>query len=467
MRRTALLALLSFLSALVFLGTAQPSSGQERPVPEGLADSAGDRAMAYPLLRELVTRFGARPAGSRADHAAAAWLAMRLRTLGFEQVAVEPFPIRRWSAGVSSVRLVGSEPRTLVATPLGGLAAGPPVQAPLASFATYEAFLAAPEASIRGRIVAILQPLARTTDGSAYLRMVAIRGAGPSEAMKRGAVGFVMRSLATHGKRIASSGATTPLPRPFPAFALSPPDSELLAQLSEQGRVTLRLASTAGWTGRGTSQNVTAVVPGRHPAAPAILISAHLDSWEQGTGAIDDGFGIATVIAAAKTIRDLPERPLRSIRLVLFGAEEVTQPEPVKNFAGARAHLDRHRAELSRVAMASESDWGGGRVIRLHYPGTGDVTFERRSSEALAPLGVQVVAERPETATPDAAVLAEAGVPLFRLDQDATTLFDIHHNPDDTLIMVDRAALEQNVAAWATTLWLLANSELVRSAPSR
>jgi acetylornithine deacetylase/succinyl-diaminopimelate desuccinylase-like protein len=448
----------ALLALAAVVGPTSAPARDEHPVPTILAAQTADTSVAYSLLSELVTRFGARPAGSPAEHAAAAWLAGQLRAFGFEGVNVETFPIERWSPGVTSVTVTTPQSQTLVATPLGGLVAGSPVEAPVVAFASYDAFLAAPADTVRGRIVAVLEPLPRTVDGSGYLRMAVIRARGPGEAMKRGAAGFVMRSLATHRSRIASSGATTPLARPFPAFALSPPDAEQLARLSAQGPVSLRLASSANWIGPATSQNVVASVPGRDPAAPPILISAHLDSWEQGTGAIDNGFGIAAVIGAAKRILDSPERPLRSIKLVLFGAEEVTQPDPVQNFAGARAYLVQHRDELAQLNLASESDWGGGLVTRLRYPAAGDQELQHRLSEALAPLGVQVVPEMRGPGTPDAEVLAGAGVPLFRLDQDASTLFDTHHNPNDTLAVVDREVLDQNMAAWAVSVWLLANA---------
>lgn len=458
MRREALIGSLMALVALgISTSTPAREDSEKRPVPAALAAQNADGDVAYSLLSELVTKFGARPAGSPAEHAAAIWLAAQLRAFGFEDVDVETFPLERWSPGESSVTITTPQAQLLVATPLGGLVAGPPIEAPVAAFATYDAFLAASVNAVRGRIVAVLEPLPRTVDGSGYLRMSAIRALGPGEAMTRGATGFVMRSLATHRHRIASGGATTPLARPFPAFALSPPDAEQLGRLAEQGPVSLRLASSAGWSGRGTSQNVVARIPGRDPAAPPLLISAHVDSWEQGTGAVDDGFGIAAVVGAAKRILNLPERPLRSIALVLFGAEEVTQPNPVKNFAGARAYLAQHRDAIATLDLASESDWGGGRVTRLRYPGVGNDELQRQLSAALSQLGVQVVPEMRGSGTPDAEVLARAGVSLFRLDQDASTLFDTHHNPNDTLAMVDRDALDQNVRAWATSIWLLAD----------
>ncbi|GGL15046.1 M20/M25/M40 family metallo-hydrolase [Caulobacter rhizosphaerae] len=453
MRRVLLAASLTAM-ALVSVATSA-AARDATPAPAALAEAPSDKELGYRILSELVTRFGARPAGSDADHAAAAWLAGQLKALGFEGVGLESFPIERWSPGVSSVSVTGAHAQMLVATPLGGLVAGPPVEAPVASFASYADFLAAPAASVQGRIVAVLEPLPRTQDGSGYLRMAVIRGEGPGEAMRRGAAGFVMRSLATHENRVASSGATTPLPRPFPAFSLSPPDAEQLGRLAARGTVTLRLDSSASWIGPGTSQNIVASVPGRDPAAPPLLIAAHLDSWEQGTGAVDNGFGLAAVIAAAKRIGDLPERPRRSIKVVLFGAEEVSQADPVKNFAGARAYLRLHR-NAPRLDLASESDWGGGRVLRLRYP-AGDGDLQRDLRAALAPIGVNVVPEPPESGTPDANVLADSGVPLFRLDQDASALFDTHHTPNDTLAKVDRGALEQNISAWAVSVWLLAN----------
>lgn len=455
MRLTSLMATATAVAVLGVSTSAAAGDAAPAPAPPALAERPVDKDVGYRLLSALVTQFGARPAGSEADHAAAAWLATQLKALGFENVGLETFPIERWSAGASSVTVMSPHAQTLVATPLGGLVAGPPIEAQVAAFASYADFLAAPAERIRGRIVAVLEPLPRTQDGSGYLRMAVIRGAGPGEAMKRGAAGFVMRSLATHRNRIASSGATTPLPRPFPAFALSPPDAEQLGRLAAEGSVTLRLDSSAGWIGPGTSQNVVASVPGRDPTAPPLLISAHVDSWEQGTGAVDNGFGLATVIAAAKRIRDLPEPPLRSIKVVIFGAEEVSQPDPIKNFAGARAYLRLHRNE-PRLDLASESDWGGGRVLRLHYP-AGDSGLQSDLTAALAPLGVQVVAAPPQSGTPDVNVLADAGVRLFRLDQDASALFDTHHTPNDTLAMVDRDALEQNVSAWAASVWVLAN----------
>ena len=443
----------------VWLLAAAPAMAQAQDAR--IADGLRERALAdptgYGLVEELTTRFGARPAGSASERAAAAWAATRLGELGFTGVAVEPFPLQQWEAGTSSAWIVGPGLQQLVVTPLGGLT-GATAEAPAVFFETYAAFLKADAAAVRGRIVVILEPIAPARDGSGYGRAIAIRMNGPGEAQRRGAAGYLMRSLGTQQTRTANSGATAPLKTPFAAFALSPPDAEQLARLSRFGPVRLRLASTAGWRGTAPSHNVIAEVKGRDADAKPLLIGAHLDSWEQGTGAVDNGFGLAVVTAAARLIRDLPVPPRRGIRIVWFGAEEVTQPEPVGNFSGARAYADRHRSELPRIALAAESDGGAGRIVQLALPARADGALVRTLRAALAPLGVTVSATPPRNGGPDIGVLQAAGVPAFRLQQDASGQYDTHHNANDVLGAIDPAALAQNVAAWAVSLWLIAES---------
>lgn len=453
----------AFAASFMALALAAPSQssavGGDGPAGTVIEDLRISDDGAYALLSEWATRFGARPAGSASDHRAAAWLAGRLREMGFIDVGIERFSLELWSPGLSEVRIIGPEHQSLVAVPLGGLDAGPPVRARVATFESYRAFIDSPHDAVRGKIVAVLEPMRRAADGRGYMETVRIRYEGPGEAARRGAVGFVMRSLATHEDRFASSGATDLLKTPFPAFAISPPDAEQLARLAHAGPVEISLSSTAGWAGQGHSQNVVATLPGRNPSAPAILIGAHLDSWHEGTGSIDDGFGVAATIGALARIARVNARPRQTIKLVLFGAEEVTQPPPVNNFAGVRAYVARHREELQQIDLAAESDWGGGKVTRLRLPALADDDPDllERFCHGLGPLGVEVSFEGGASGPPDAGVLKEAGARLFRLDQDATRLFDTHHNPNDTMAMVDHVALEQNVATWAITLWLLAD----------
>lgn len=414
-------------------------------------------SLAYDLVRDLTTEFGPRPAGSAAEAAAAKWGSDRMKALGFRAVAIERFPLLRWSPGETRIELLGDIVQRLVAAPLGGLVAGPPVEAPVALFKNYDAFLKSDPADVRGRIVAILAPVRRAIDGDGYIAVAPARARGPGEALARGAVGFVIRSLGTHHDNVANSGSSTTLPRPFPAVALSPAAADQLERAASLGPVRMRLESTAAWAGAGTSQNVVGTIPGSDPDAAPIIIGAHIDSWEQGTGAIDDGFGIAVVTAAATRILRSGKTPHHTIRLVWFGAEEVSQPGAMRDFVGARAFTERHTADVKRALAVAESDWGGGRVMRVTLPPTISPDAVERVRQNLRSLGIPVDVGGPGAGVAEIGVLAAAGAPLLRLHQDATQLFDVHHTPNDVLSRVDPVLLEQNVAAWERVISAVAD----------
>jgi Zn-dependent M28 family amino/carboxypeptidase len=198
-------------------------------------------------------------------------------------------------------------------------------------------------------------------------------------------------------------------------------------------------------TENGRSGNVVAEVPGRDPKAPILLVGGHLDSWDQGTGAIDDASCVAIVTAAAKHIMDAG-RPLRTIRVVWFGAEE-------PGGFGGQAYAKAHGHE--RYAIAGESDFGADRVWRFatKLSTTDPVTYAQLTA-ALAPLGI-VKNDKGDADGTDVEPTITAGAPWISLNQDGTRYFDVHHTPDDTLDKIDPAQLRQNVAAWTTALAVL------------
>jgi carboxypeptidase Q len=207
-------------------------------------------------------------------------------------------------------------------------------------------------------------------------------------------------------------------------------------------------------------------VRGSERPQEVVLLGAHLDSWDQGTGAIDDGTGTAIIVAAGKLIRDLPHRPRRTVRVVLFGSEEVAQPNPPGSAFGGHAYAREHQAELPGHVLAGESDFGADRVYQLALPKTAhDGEFAQAALRVLTPIGVLLSDRAPEEAGTDVGPTVEAGVPAFLLSQDGMRYFDIHHTPDDTLDKIDRAQLDQNVAAWAALVWLAADSEVDFRAP--
>jgi Zn-dependent M28 family amino/carboxypeptidase len=207
----------------------------------------------------------------------------------------------------------------------------------------------------------------------------------------------------------------------------------------------MRLVLTPRNAGTRESGNVIAEVPGRDPSAPPILVACHLDSWDLGTGAVDDAAGCAIVAAAAKRIMDAG-RPLRTIRIVWFGAEEV-------GLVGGEDYEARHVAE-PHYAIA-ESDFGAGRIWKVDSK-----LGESRKAEALAlqaalkPLGI-VPGSLEKASGSDISPMLKAGHPGVTLEQDGTDYFDVHHTADDTLDKVGLAALRQNVAAWTAMLAVL------------
>jgi Zn-dependent M28 family amino/carboxypeptidase len=249
---------------------------------------------------------------------------------------------------------------------------------------------------------------------------------------------------------------------PLPAFALSGPDADQIERIAALGStVRVHLFSSASYVPTAHSQNVVAEVRGRERPQEVVLLGAHLDSWDQGAGAIDDGTGTAIVTAAAKLIRDLPHKPRRTVRVVLFGSEEVSQPLAPESTFGGHAYVRNHQAELAGHVLAGESDFGTDRVYAVALPGAVIKSeFARTLLRVLTPIGVLAADNPPAEAGADVAPTAEAGVPLFQLSQDGTHYFDIHHTADDTLDKVDRVQLDQNVAAWAALAWLAADSDV-------
>jgi Zn-dependent M28 family amino/carboxypeptidase len=303
---------------------------------------------------------------------------------------------------------------------------------------------------VRSKIVFVSHGMAKTQDGSSYGAFGAARRQGPTVASRKGAAAIVIRSIGTDYHRNPHTGVMSFAEgvTPIPAGALSIPDAEQVQRILERARgkpVRMRLLLTPRNIGQRQSGNVIAEVPGRDRNAPPVLVACHLDSWDLGTGAVDDGAGCAIVAAAAKRIMD-HGRPLRPIRIVWFGAEEV-------GLFGGLDYRARH-GKTPHHALA-ESDFGAGRVWRVKSRLGKDREAEARLLQAaLAPLGI-VPGSLDQAGGSDIGPMLTDGLPGVELSQDGTDYFDLHHTPDDTLDKIDPAALRQNVAAWTTMLAVL------------
>lgn len=442
--------------AALLLGSLLPLPLAAAPATPTGSDAIRAAALqddvAWSFTEGLTTEVGPRPAGTPQEARARDWAVARLKALGFANVRAEPYTMPVWVRGREEARILSPYPQALTLAGLGnsGSTSDKGIEGEIVHFASLAALEAAPDAAVKGRIVFVDHGMTATQDGSSYGYFGAARRQGPSIASKKGAIAILIRSIGTDHHRVAHTGVQMWADgvTPIPAAALSVPDAEQLARIVGRGQpVRLHLTLTSRMLKDQPSGNVIAEIPGTDPAAGLVVAACHLDSWDQGTGAIDDATGCGIAAAAALHVAKAGQ-PRRTIRVLMAGAEEVGGD-------GARAYYKAHGTE--RHALAMESDFGADRVWRVDFKlPAGHEALATRIAAALAPLGVGA-SKQEAGGGADIAPLVKAGVPVIDLQQDGTRYFDLHHTPDDTLDKVDPAQLRQNVAAWAVTLDLVAN----------
>ena len=454
-----------FLVAVVaFAGSAGVTMAAEALPSASLvatASSLGQKALndpaAFNFVESLTTEIGQRLAGTEAHRRAVAWAETRLTSAGFENVHSEPLTISAWIRGAESAEIVGPAPQHLAVTTLGGSVATDAngIEAEVSLFRTYDDLLAAAPGSLNGKIAVVTQRMVRAQDGSGYGAANQIRRRGPSEAAKRGAVAYLLRSLGTDNHRLPHTGALNyedGVPR-IPAAALANPDADQLERLAALGPVRIRLMLTPTVRENAPSWNVVGEIKGNERPDEIVLIGGHLDSWDLGTGATDDGAGCAIAFGAARLIAGLPQHPSRTIRVVLFGAEEM-------NFSGA-AYARAHEGETQKIVVAGEADFGARNVYSIQLPaGAAASDFGRALDRIIAPLGANLDRRPALGGGDDIRELQKAGVPVVSLRQDGLDYFDTHHAADDTLDKIDPKQLNQAVAVWSAFVYLAAASDV-------
>ncbi|WP_242122557.1 M28 family peptidase [Sphingobium sp. Sx8-8] len=442
--------------AALFLGsilTTTPSLAAASSDSSTIREAALKDSIAWDFTEGLTTEVGPRPAGTPQEARARDWAVARLKALGFANVRAEPYTMPVWLRGHDEAHILSPFPQNLVLAALGNSASTPDkgIEGEIAYFPTLSDLEAAPDGSLKGKIAFVSHAMHATQDGSSYGYFGATRRQGPSIASKKGAIAILIRSIGTDNHRQPHTGVQmwAEGAKPIPAAALSVPDAEQLVRMVTRGQpVRLHLTLTSKMLKDQPSGNVIAEIPGSDPKAGVVVAACHLDSWDQGTGAIDDGAGCG-IVAAAALQAGKAGTPRRTIRVLMAGAEEV-------GGNGGRAYYDAHGKEAH--AMAMESDFGADRVWRVDFKlPQGHDALARRISAGLAPLGIGV-SRVPAGGGSDIEPLVKAGIPVIDLQQDGSRYFDIHHTPDDTLDKIDPAQLRQNVAAWAVALFETANA---------
>ncbi len=449
-----------------YMREAQPSaenvySPQLRSELTALRDAALADDYVYQQVAHLTENIGPRPEGSPQAQFAVNYVADELRKLGLE-VRLEEVQVPRWTRGVETAELVeypGQAPGTtqkIVLTALGGNTPTPAegLTAEIVAVNSFDELKVLGRGKVAGKIVLFNVPfdIKKATAGRAfdgYEEAVAYRAAGAKAAAELGAAGSLVRSVGTANYRLPHTGFS--LDAGIPQGAVTSEDADLIAHLASQGKVRLHCTLTSKTGPPVLSYNVVGDLKGSEHPEQVVIVSGHLDSWDLGTGAIDDGAGVAIAMETAQLIQQLHLHPKRTIRVIAWMDEE-------NNGSGHDAYAKAHESEFSNHIAAIESDSGAGHPLGFEVKVSNSaLTFLRPVQEILQPFGaniLQVVDSSPEA---DIAPLAKAGVPALGLMQDGRDYFNYHHTAADTLDKIVPQELRENAAAMAVMGYALAS----------
>lgn len=436
---------------------ASPGTPEALPMMTArLRDRGLSGSGAYDILESLTTEVGPRIAGSPAMGRAKDWAIAKMTALGFKNVHAEPFPITAWFNGVETAEVTAPFPQPLLITGLGSSVGTPPggIEAEIAVFHTWDDLTKAPPGSLTGKIAVLTQRMGGNDSATGYGAANKWRRLGASESAKRGAVGFLIRSLATNDSRGPHSGMQNYQDgvTKIPAAALSGPDADQIERMEKRGKpIRIKFTLLPTLVPQATSWNVVGEWPGKVTPDEVVLVSGHLDSWGLGTGAIDDGAGVAITLAAAHLAGE--RHPRRTIRMVMWGAEESDQ-------AGG-AYAKAHAADAAKIVVAGESDNGAQHIVSFQMPaGAVNMPAIQALHGALAPIGVVFDLDPVRFGGDDIGHLVPLGVPQMGLRQENSHYFDIHHSAEDTLDKVDPVEMDKAVAAWAATIYAIAEGQV-------
>ncbi|HET9400586.1 MAG TPA: M20/M25/M40 family metallo-hydrolase [Candidatus Acidoferrales bacterium] len=415
---------------------------------------------AWRELAHLTENIGPRLAGSPQALQASNYVADEMRKLGLE-VNLERVTVPHWVRGEERGELTvfaGQAPRTtqkIVLTALGNSAAtrADGITAEVVAVNNFAELAALGREKVSGRIVLYNEKFdARmAAQGEAFLAYgpaVEYRIRGAQEAQKLGAVASLIRSVGDADFRLPHTG--TSIAAGIPAAAVTAEDAELIADLTKQGRVVMHLVLTPQTLPDTTGYNVIADLKGSEHPEQVVVVSGHLDSWDLGTGAIDDGAGVVVAMQVANLCKQLSLRPRRTIRVIAWMDEE-------NRGSGSTAYAAEYKGEFANYAAAFESDSGAGHPMGFSgNANTRAITEMQAIAALLGPIGATGVQNNGEGGA-DIGVMGQAGVPVFGLWQDGRTYFHYHHSPADTLDKVNPHELQENAAALAVMAYAIAD----------
>ncbi|MEO7987050.1 MAG: M28 family metallopeptidase [Gemmatimonadales bacterium] len=444
------------ITLLALVALPAPCSAQQPsiasaygPIADSLYRAATGDSLAYIRLGRLVDTFGHRLSGSPALEAAIDWVLAEMSKDGLENVRGEPVMVPRWVRGSESAQMVQPRVAPLRMLGLGGSIATPKtgITAPVLVVSGFEE-LQQRAADAKGKIVLFDAPF---TD---YVAVRRIRSDGPSAAARVGALACLIRSVASASIRSPHTGSTIydSTVRKIPAAALSIEDAMMLHRFQNRGeRVIVTLRMSAQTLPDAPSRNVVAEIVGREKPDQVVVLGGHIDSWDVGQGAMDDGGGLMAAWEAVRLMHRLGLRPRRTVRVVLWTNEE-------NGGRGGLGYRDAHAAELAGHVLAMESDNGAFDPRGYTFVGSDSAaSVVKQVAALLDSAGISGVQRVPESPAADITPLVETGIPGMELDVDGSRYFWYHHSDGDTLDKLDPAELARCVAAMAVMAYVVAD----------
>ena len=461
MKKIALMAIASVAMSFTSVAQESPLTQEMKDHAVKIGEAAYQSNLTKDLITSLTTEVGHRLAGTPNDKKGREWAMAKMREMGFDRVWEEPVDFPLWHRGSANLQMTAPFTHNLhivalgtsVGTPEGGLAAE------VVQFDEYKDLLEAAPNSLDGKIAYVSLRMAKTgLKGYGYAGQA--RRMGSVAASKAGASAIIIRSIGTDDNRTPHTGSMNYADgvTKIPAAALSNPDADLLDQALSYGEpVTLKLEMSSHSHDKVITYNVLGEITGTQDPEKAVLIGAHLDSWDLGTGALDDGTGVSIMMSAVKHIIDGGKKPKRSVRVILFAAEE-------EGLLGAheyvRAHKEDHK-NFDNILLGAEWDSGTGRLINF-APGVGSksLAVAREIGAVLAPYGIATLMTNNAKGQSDMSALGNAGMPAVNLGMEPTNYFDFHHTANDTLDKVDMDAITHNAAIYAMFAYMAADVDV-------
>lgn len=432
-----------------------------------LQKAALESDYAYRQTRFLTNNIGPRLSGSAQAQRAVEYVADEMRKAGFE-VRLQKVMVPVWVRGVESGEVVefpGMAPGTtqkIVLTALGGSIATPEMglTGEIVVVNSFEELIALGREKVAGKIVVFNNKFDREMQasgfgGAAYSRAVQYRFGGAMAAAPLGAIAVLVRSAGGSQNRLAHTGAmgyNDSIPK-IPAAAISSEDADLLAHLASEGKTRVRFTITPRSLPDAPSYNVIADLKGSEKPDEYVVIGGHLDSWDLGTGALDDATGVAASMQVPYLLKQLNLKPKRTIRVVAFMNEE-------NGGAGGRGYFDEAKSDMTKQFAAIESDLGASHPLGILYAGKPEIgPFLAPISRILASNGASQVQFQAGGVGADIGPLTQAGVPSFAPYFNQQTYFNYHHTAADTLDKVNPKELAELGSLMAVLAYGLANLE--------